>query len=144
VLRNPGEYGIARQKDCVTIDGALRDVCIGDRYGDTFSGKHSAQVTDTNPMIQRRFVNRSVLQQLADDSSLLCGRSADELRDDNRRHDGGATQERFFELLRFDSGEEVDPDGRINDDAGHGFPRDRLSAGPCHEARERARRNDAA
>jgi len=142
---NPGEDRVAREKNGVAIECALRYVDVGNGHFQPLASEGCPEIAHSNPMVERCLVNRRVLQQITDRGALLPGGgSADELRDHDGGHDGRAVGQRLLEQLRFPTGEEVDPFRGVNDDAGHGFPRDRCPAGTGREGRERVHKTAGA
>src|SRR5438132_11348595 len=78
VARDPREHGVARQKNAVAVESALRDVGVRDGHYHTLARQFSTQVADANPVIERRSVHRRVLKQLADHDSLMRACPADQ------------------------------------------------------------------
>ena len=142
---NLREDRVAREKNGVAIESALRDVYVGNGHRQPLASEGRPEIAHSNPMVERCLMDGRVLQELPDGGALLPGGgSADELCDHDGGHDGRAVRQRLLEQLRVPSGEEVDPFRGVNDDAGHGFPPDRCPAGTGREGRERVHKTAGA
>jgi len=62
--RDAGEDVIARKQRPVQIERTLRDVRVGDRDPDPFCAEDTTQLTDSHPVIKRRFMKRKILEEL--------------------------------------------------------------------------------
>lgn len=80
------EDGVARKQDGVAIEGALRNVSVGNRHANSGLPQCTAEVAHVDPVFERCFVNWDFLKQFSDDLALLGRlRARHELSYDDRR-----------------------------------------------------------
>ncbi len=55
---------ISRKQDPVQIERTLRNVCIGDGDLDPFCTEDATQFSYSHPVLERRFMERKILEEL--------------------------------------------------------------------------------
>ncbi len=93
---------------------------VGGRDGDAPLAQASAKLTDANPVRERRFMQRKVVDEPRDGGAITrTVRAADQLRDDEWRQHDQALGQGVLQRVGRAPGEEVDPGGGVSDDAAH-------------------------
>ena len=111
-----GEDFVAGEEGGVEVEGALGEMGVGEVGVDAMEAQPAPKIADVEPVRERRWMKRIVLQQSSDDFALLRYEIAGKyLGDDEWRQNDVTPGDRILDHSACLIEEEVDQDGAVDD-----------------------------